>query len=48
MGGLDDGLPRVSHVGDDAVCQDQQDEVFLGVEGETVGGGRGEGRKDVR
>lgn len=27
--GLDDGLPRVGHVGDDAVRQDQQDEVLL-------------------
>lgn len=29
VGGLDDGLPRVGHVGDDAVGQDQQDEVLL-------------------
>ena len=29
VGGLDDGLPRVGHVGDDAVRQDQQDEVLL-------------------
>lgn len=29
VGSLNDGLPRVGHVGDDAVCQDQQDEVLL-------------------
>lgn len=29
VGGLDDSLPRVGHVGDDTVCQDQQDEVLL-------------------
>lgn len=29
VGGLDDGLPRVRHVGDDAVRQDEQDEVLL-------------------
>lgn len=29
VGGVHDGLPRVGHVGDDAVRQDQQDEVFL-------------------
>lgn len=34
VGGLDDGLPGVGHVCDDAVRQDQQDEVLLG-------GGRG-------
>lgn len=27
--GVHNGLPRVRHVGDDAVRQDQQDEVFL-------------------
>lgn len=27
--GVDDGLPGVSHVGDDAVRQDQQDEILL-------------------
>lgn len=26
---MDDGLPGVSHVCDDPVCQDQQDEVLL-------------------
>lgn len=29
VGGLDDGLPGVGHVCDDAVRQDQQDEVLL-------------------
>lgn len=29
MGGLDDGFPGVGHVGDDAVSQDQQNEVLL-------------------
>lgn len=29
VGGLHDGLPRVGHVGDDAVRQDEQDEVLL-------------------
>lgn len=29
VGGVDDGLPGVSHVCDDAVGQDQQDEVLL-------------------
>lgn len=29
VGGLDNGLPGVGHVGDDAVRQDQQDEVLL-------------------
>lgn len=29
VGGLNDGLPGVSHVSDDAVRQDQQDEVLL-------------------
>jgi len=29
VGGLHDGLPGVGHVGDDAVRQDQQDEVLL-------------------
>lgn len=29
VGGLNDGLPRVCHVGDNAVRQDQQDEVLL-------------------
>lgn len=29
VGGLDDGLPCVSHVSNDTVCQDQQDEVLL-------------------
>lgn len=29
VGSVHDGLSRVRHVGDDAVCQDQQDEVFL-------------------
>lgn len=38
VGGVHDGLPRVSHVGDDAVRQDQQDEVFLQ-------GGRGGGKE---
>lgn len=48
VGGVHDGLPRVRHVGDDAVCQDQQDEVLLRdgggdlwVEGERVWGGEG-------
>lgn len=31
VGGVDDGLSGVSHVCDDAVCQDQQDEVLLKV-----------------
>lgn len=41
VGGLDDGLPGVGHVGDDAVGQDQQDEVLLkqkvevGLDGES-------------
>lgn len=29
VGGVHDGLPRVGHVGDDAVGQDEQDEVLL-------------------
>lgn len=29
VGGVDNGLPGVSHVCDDTVCQDQQDEVLL-------------------
>ena len=29
VGGMDDGLPRVGHVCDDPVSQDQQDEVLL-------------------
>lgn len=29
VGGMDDGLPGVGHVCDDAVGQDQQDEVLL-------------------
>lgn len=29
VGGVHDGLARVRHVGDDAVGQDQQDEIFL-------------------
>lgn len=29
MGGLDDGLPGVGHVGNDAVRQDEEDEVLL-------------------
>lgn len=29
VGGLDDGLPGVGHVRDDAVRQDQQDEILL-------------------
>lgn len=29
VGGVHDGLARVRHVGNDAVCQDQQDEILL-------------------
>lgn len=29
MGGVHDGFSRVGHVGDDAVRQDQQNEIFL-------------------
>lgn len=29
VGGVHDGLACVRHVSDDAVCQDQEDEVFL-------------------
>lgn len=39
---MDNGLPGVGHVGDDAVGEDQEDEVLLGVTGGqmTVGTGR--------
>lgn len=47
VGGVHDGLPRVRHVGDDAVRQDQQDEVLLRDGGELMGG-RGGGCGDVR
>lgn len=29
VGGPDNGLPCVSHIGHDTICQDQQDEVLL-------------------
>ena len=35
--GVHNGLPRVRHVSDDAVRQDQQDEVFLAGRGENCG-----------
>lgn len=41
---MHDGLPCVRHVGDDAVCQNQQDEVFLVGEEEK---GRREGGMNV-
>lgn len=40
---MHDGLACVRHVGDDAVCQDQQDEVFLWDGEEFVGGREEEG-----
>lgn len=48
VGGVHDGLPRVRHVGDDAVRQDQQDEVLLRDGGEGIYGWKRRGCGDVR